>query len=89
MTLNFTTLSDDQIRRFLSFLKADIIEKGEIERYILSGKCIKIKISYYDTIIIEPEKITFHPEVGTPSTILTIENIQSCVNLYNALIENN
>ncbi len=89
MTLDFTTLSDDQIRRFLTFLKADIIEKGEIERYILSGKCIKIKISYYDTIIIEPEKIIFYPEVGTPSTILTIENVTSCVNLYNSLIENN
>lgn len=89
MTLNFTTLSDDQIRHLLSFLKADIIEKGKIERYILSGKCTKIKISYYDTIMIEPEKIIFYPEVGSPQTILTIENIQSCVNLYNTLIGNN
>jgi len=89
MLLDFTTLSDDQIQFFLKFLKADIIEKGEIERYILSGKCIKIKISYYDTIIIEPEKIIFYPEVGTPQTILTIENIQNCVNLYNELIKNN
>jgi len=89
MILDFTTLSDDQIRYLLSFLKADIIEKGEIERYILSGKCIKIKISYYDTIIIDPEKITFHPQVGVSQTVLTIENIQNCVNLYNTLIENN
>jgi len=89
MRLDFTTLSDDQIRQLLSFLKADIIEKGEIERYLLSGKCIKIKISYYDTITIDPEKITYFPEVGAPSTILTIKNVQNCVNLYNALIENN
>jgi len=89
MTLKFTTLSDDQIRQLLSFLKADVIEKGEIERYVLSGKCIKIKISYYDTIIIESEKIIYHPEVGAASTVLTIENIQNCVKLYNTLIENN
>lgn len=89
MILNFTTLSDDQIRQFLRFLKPDVIENGEIERYILSGKCVKIKITYYDTIMIEPEKIRFYPETGAPSTILTIENIQSCVNLYNTLIENN
>jgi len=89
MTLDFTTLSDDQIRFFLKFLKADVIEKGKIERYILSGKCVKIKISYYDMIMIEPEKIIFYPEVGKPSTILTIENVQNCVNLYNTLIENN
>jgi hypothetical protein len=42
MILNFTTLSDEQIRYLLRFLKADVIEKGEIERYILKGKCIKI-----------------------------------------------
>ena len=89
MILDFTTLSDDQIRQLLSFLKADVIEKGEIERYVLSGKCIKIKISYYDTIMIEPEKIIYHPEVGATSTILTIKNVQNCVNLYNALIKNN
>jgi len=32
MILDFTTLSDDQIRYLLSFLKADIIEKGEITK---------------------------------------------------------
>lgn len=89
MVLDFTTLSDDQIRFLLDFLKADVIEKGEIERYILSGKCVKIKITYYDTIIIEPEKIIFYPEQGSPMTLLTIENLQYCVALYNALIENN
>ena len=64
MILDFTTLSDEQIRFLLKFLKADVIEKGKIERYILSGKCVKIKISYYDTIMIEPEKIIYRPEDG-------------------------
>ena len=89
MTIDFTKLSDKQIKSDLAFLKKDIIEKGEIERYILSGKCIKIKITYYDTIVIEPEKIIFFPEHGSPITILTIENLQNCINLYNTLIENN
>jgi len=90
MILDFTTLSDEQIRFYLRFLKEDMFEKGKIERYILSGKCTKIKVSYYDTIMIEPEKIIFIPAgKGTSRTLLTIENLQNCINIYNTLIENN
>ena len=87
MILDFTTLSDNKIRQYLRFLKEDIFEMGEIERYILSGKCIKIKITYYDTIIIEPERIIFQPEIGAPTTILTIDNLRSCINLYKGLTD--
>jgi hypothetical protein len=88
MILDFTALSDTKIRRYLAFLKEDVIEQGEIERYIMSGKCIKIKISYYDTIMVEPNRIIFIPNGGQPQTILTIENLQNCVNLYQTMIEN-
>ena len=89
MILDFTTLSDNQIKSFLKFIHPIIIEKGEIERYILSGKCVKIKISYYDIIIIEPEKIYYYAENNKPQEILSIEDIQNCVNIYNILISNN
>lgn len=89
MILDFTTLSDEQIKHHLKFIYPKIIEKGKIERYIISGKCIKIKIEYYDIIIIEPEKVFFYPKIGPPQEILTIEDVQNCVNLYNTLINNN
>jgi hypothetical protein len=88
MILDFTKLSDKQVRFYLKFLKEDIFEKGSIERYIISGKCTKIKVTYYDTIMIEPERILFIPENGKPRIILTIENLKGCINIYNALTEN-
>ncbi len=87
MILNFTTPSDDKIRQHFKFLKKDIFEKGKIERYIISGKCIKIKITYNDTIMIEPERVIFLPKIGAPSVILTLENLQNCINLYKAMTD--
>lgn len=86
--LDFTKLTDEQIKHFLKFISPDLIENGEIERYILSGKCKKIKIEYYDKIIIEESKVTFHPEVGASMVILTLDDIKNCVNLYNVMINN-
>lgn len=89
MILDFTTLSDLQIKLYLNFLNPELFNSGKIERYIISGKCTKIKIEHNDRITIEPAKIIFEPRNGNSRVLLTIENLQNCVNLFNELIQNN
>lgn len=86
MTLDFTKLSDIQIRTHLKFLDPEFFENGSIERFVKNGKT-KIIITYYNRIIIEKEKIIYFPTKGESSVLLSMETLKNYATLFDFLME--
>jgi hypothetical protein len=86
MKLDFTKLSDIQIRSYLKFLDPEFIENGSIERFTKNGKN-KIIITYYNRIIIEKDRIIYFPAKGESTVLLSMENLKNYATLFDILME--
>lgn len=86
MKLDFTKLSDIQIRSFLKFLDPEFFENGSIERFSKNGRN-RIVITYYNRIIIERDRIIYFPEKGESSILLSMESLKNYATLFDVLME--